>query len=448
MTRNLFGSPDPALWARGSAPGQGQSGRVGAAPEEAYSVSAINALVRELLEGALPPFWVAGEVTGWKRYPSGHCYFSLRDANAQLRCVMFRGDASRLPADPEEGMEVRALGTLTVYERRGDYQLVVRELEGEGAGGLWRLAFERLRAVLEAEGLLAPERKRPIPTFPERIGVITSAAGAVLHDILHVIERRAPWVRVVFIPAKVQGDGAAADLARAIAAAGRHEGLDLLIVGRGGGSVEDLWAFNEEVVARAIAACPVPVISAVGHEVDFTIADLIADLRAPTPSAAAERAVPDRHALSRLVGDLAARLEYRVRRRVSERRGELFLAGDGVSRGIQSILRSRRERLLHAAGKVEALSPLSALRRGYAVPTGADGRILRSAAQFETGTGFQLRVVDGSIDCRVEGIRPEGGIVGGTAVVAERMVDAAPGAAPEGKQCRTSRMRRSTWKRG
>jgi exodeoxyribonuclease VII large subunit len=350
---------------------------------------------------------VAGEVTGWKRYPSGHCYFSLRDASAQLRCVMFRGDASRLPTDPQDGMEVRALGNLTVYERRGDFQLVVRELEGEGAGGLWRLAFERLRTRLESEGLLAPERKRAIPRFPARIGVITSEAGAVLHDILHVVERRAPWVRVVVIPAKVQGDGAAEDLARALELAGRDTSLDLLIVGRGGGSVEDLWAFNEEVLARAIAASPIPVISAVGHEVDVTIADLVSDLRAPTPSAAAESAVPDRHALGRLVADLAERLEYRTRQRVSESRGEILLLGDGIARGLRTIMRSRHERLLQVAGKIEALSPLSALRRGYAVPTGPDGGILRSAKQFSVGENFQLRVADGRVECRVEEIAVE-----------------------------------------
>jgi exodeoxyribonuclease VII large subunit len=417
LTRNLFGTADPALWAGGAS--------AGAAAGEAYTVSAVNALVREILEGALPSLWVAGEVTGWKRYPSGHCYFTLRDATSQLRGVIFRSDAARLPADPEEGMQVRALGTLTVYERRGDYQLVVRELEGEGAGGLWRLAFERLRARLEAEGLLAPERKRPIPTFPERIGVVTSAAGAVLHDILHIVKRRAPWVSVVLIPAKVQGDGAAEDLARAIEAAGRLGGLDLLIVGRGGGSVEDLWAFNEEVLARAIAASPIPVISAVGHEVDFTIADLVADLRAPTPSAAAETAVPDRVALDRLIGDLAGRMEFHLRQRVSETRGELLLAEDGIARGMRSLLRARRDRLIQVAGKIEALSPLSALRRGYAVPTAQDGRILRSATHFVPGEGFQLRVADGRIACRVEEVVREAVAANGPALSGDPELDRA-----------------------
>lgn len=378
-----------------------------AASGQAYTVSAINALVRELLEGAFPPFWVAGEVTNWKRHPSGHCYFSLRDASAQLRCVMFRSDAQRLPTDPEEGMQVRALGTLTVYERRGDYQLVVRELEGEGAGGLWRLAFERLRAKLEAEGLLAPERKRPLPRFPTTVGVVTSPVGAALHDILHVIGRRAPWVRVILAPAKVQGDGAAEDVARAIASFEAVPEVDVLIVGRGGGSVEDLWAFNEEVLARAIAACPVPVISAVGHEVDVTIADLVADVRAPTPSAAAEFAVPDGRVVRRYLEDFDARLRAAVRQRVAERRGEVLLLADALTRAVRGVLRGRRERLAQVAGRLEALSPLAALRRGYAVPLDAEGRVLRGVASFAPGGAFRLRVADGSVDCRVDGVRPD-----------------------------------------
>lgn len=414
MSWDLFGSADGDR-SRSHARSVGRGARLlggleeTAASGQAYSVSAINALVREVLEGAFPPFWVTGEVTNWKRHPSGHCYFSLKDATAQLRCVMFRSDAQRLPTDPEEGMEVRALGTLTVYERRGDYQLVVRELEAEGAGGLWRLAFERLRAKLEAEGLLAPERKRSLPRFPSTIGVVTSPVGAALHDILHVIRRRAPWVRVILAPAKVQGDGAAEDVARAIDALSRIDDVDLLIVGRGGGSVEDLWAFNEEVLARAIAACPIPVISAVGHEVDVTIADLVADVRAPTPSAAAEYAVPDGRVLTRHLEDIGGRLEVAVRQRVAAHRGELMLLADGLERGIRTALRTQRERMLQLAGKLEALSPLAAMARGYAVPLGPDGLVLRRAADFAPGQVFQLRVADGRIGCRVEDVTIEPG---------------------------------------
>src|SRR5690606_22253835 len=240
-----------------------------------------------MLEARIPPLWVEGEISGWKRHSSGHAYFCLRDVNAQIDGVMFRSDVQRLPIEPEQGMHVRAFGTVTLYGKRGDYQFVARRPEATADGGPWRPAFERLRKRLQREGLLDRSRKRPLPRHPRAGGVVTSPVGAALHDILHVIERRAPWTRVILSPARVQGEGAAFEIARAIALFERARvSIDVLIVGRGGGSTEDLWAFNEEPVARAIAASPVPVISAVGHEVDVTIADLVADLRAPTPSAA------------------------------------------------------------------------------------------------------------------------------------------------------------------
>ncbi len=257
-----------------------------------WTVSQVNLAARRLLEGAVPPLWVSGEITNFTRARSGHCYFTLRDREAQLRCVMWRDEARRLPTAPEEGMEVRALGRLTVYVGRGDFQLAVAALEGRGEG-LWKLAFDRLRARLLAEGLLAPERKRRLPLHPACVGVVTSLEGAALRDILSVLRRRAPWTRVVVCGCRVQGNGAAGEIAAAIGRFG-SAGADLLIIGRGGGSREDLWAFNEEIVARAIAASAIPTISAVGHETDLTIADLVADLRAPTPSAAAEAAVPPR----------------------------------------------------------------------------------------------------------------------------------------------------------
>jgi exodeoxyribonuclease VII large subunit len=373
----------------------------------AYSVSDVNRLVRQLLEGRVPPLWVAGEVTNWKRYASGHCYFSLRDAQAQLRCVMFRTEAAQLPTDPEEGMKVRALGRVTVYEKRGDFQLIVDVLEGEGGDGLWRLAFERLRAKLEAEGLLAPDRKRPLPRYPRRVGVVTSAAGAALHDILQVMERRAPWTTVVLCPARVQGDGAAEEVARALRTVGRSGDVDVVIVGRGGGSVEDLWAFNEEVVARAIAECPVPVVSAVGHEVDVTIADLVADLRAPTPSAAAEHVAPDGEGVRRAVALGRDRMVAALRRRVSDMERDVQSLGGGLRVGMEQLIRSRTERLSRAAGRLEALSPLSALARGYAVPQDADGKVLRRTSDFEADSPFRLRVVDGRVHAVVDRVERE-----------------------------------------
>jgi exodeoxyribonuclease VII large subunit len=388
------------------------------------SVGALNALVRELLEARVPPLWVEGEISGWKRYGSGHCYFCLRDSDAQVSAVMFRADAQRLPIQPEEGMHVRAFGTVSLYEKRGDFQLVVRRLEATGDGGLWRLAFERLRDRLAAEGLLDPARRRPLPAFPRTVGIVTSPVGAALQDILHIVERRAPWTRVLLSPARVQGEGAAADIARALRLLYASGLADVIIVGRGGGSVEDLWAFNEEPVARAILESPVPVISAVGHETDVTIADLVADLRAPTPSAAAEHAVPDGavlreelgvhrlrlgRALRRYAADrreriewAAERLEQRMRRLAESRQRQLDVAGERLERRIRRLLDARAAELGRLAGQVQALSPLQALARGFAVPLDEDGRVLRRRAEFAPGRRFSLRVADGTVACRSE----------------------------------------------
>jgi exodeoxyribonuclease VII large subunit len=366
-----------------------------------WTVSRLNAVAREVLEGALPPLWVAGEVTNFTRARSGHCYFSLRDDRAQLRCVMWRDDARRLPTAPEEGMQVRAFGRLTLYEARGEFQLSVRQLEGRGEG-LWKLAFERLRARLDAEGLTSPARKRPIPRVPATVGVVTSAEGAALRDIVSVIRRRAPWTRIVLAGCRVQGEGSAGEIAACVERMGRAGVADVLIVGRGGGSVEDLWAFNEEPVARAIAASPIPVISAVGHETDFTIADLVADLRAPTPSAAAEAAVPDGAELRRRLAELRRCLADGAAERMYAARDRLAAAGDDLRAAAEVAIRARRDRLRAAATHLNALSPVATLARGYAVPVGPHGRVLRRASDFERGADFSLRVVDGRVPCRVE----------------------------------------------
>ena len=390
-----------------------------------WSVTQVNRAVRVLLEDTIESLWISGEVTNWTRARSGHCYFTLKDEQAQLRCVMFKTGAASLPADPEEGTTVRALGGLTLYEARGEYQLVVRRLEAEGAEGLWRQAFEQLRSKLEAEGLFAPERKRALPRFPEAVGVVTSLAGAALADILTVIRRRAPWTRVIVRGARVQGEGADEEVAEAIRALGGSGLVDVLIVGRGGGSLEDLWAFNEEVVARAIVACPVPVISAVGHEVDVTISDLVADVRAPTPSAGAETVVKDGDGLSDALGTSRTRMSGALRAIASRRREVLGLrlsqlrhssvglvrprreavdrAGDRMESAIRGLATLRRARLTEVAGKMDVLSPLATLRRGYALPQDADGRILRSVEAFVEGDRFALRVSDGSVPCEVRG---------------------------------------------
>ncbi|MCH2462657.1 MAG: exodeoxyribonuclease VII large subunit [Gemmatimonadetes bacterium] len=390
-----------------------------------WSVTQVNRAVRGLLEDTIESLWIGGEVANWTRARSGHCYFTLKDEQSQLRSVMFKTEAETLPADPEEGTTVRAFGGLTLYEARGEYQLVVRRLESQDAEGLWRQAFERLRLKLEAEGLLAPERKRALPRFPKAVGVVTSLAGAALADILTVVRRRAPWTRVVVRGARVQGEGSGDEVAEAITALGGSGLVDVLIVGRGGGSLEDLWAFNEEVVARAIVACPVPVISAVGHEVDVTISDLVADVRAPTPSAGAEAAVEDGEGLSdalsvtrtRMSGALRA-ITFRRREVLGVRLGQLRRSGVGlvqprraaVSRtgdrmesAVRGIAMLKKARLTEVAGKMDVLSPLATLGRGYALPQNASGRILRTVEAFEKGDRFSLRVSDGSVPCEVRG---------------------------------------------
>lgn len=391
-----------------------------AVPEpKVWSVSQVNRAVRGLLESSVEPLWVGGEVANWTRSRAGHCYFTLKDDRAQLKCVMFAREAQRLPTDPDEGSQLRVYGDLTLYEARGDYQMVVRKLEADGADGLWRKAFEELRGRLEAEGLLAPDRKRPIPRYPRTVGVVTSPTGAAFRDILSVLGRRAPWVRVILRGSRVQGEGAAREIADAI----RHldaSGLaDVLIVGRGGGSIEDLWAFNEEPVARAIAECGTPVVSAVGHEVDVTISDLVADLRAPTPSAAAEAVVPDRSTLvaqlrrapERLgrgvrragsrrraaVDERLARLTYAMERRVTPVRRSVELGGDRLERRVVELLRDRRSRLEGHAGRLEALSPLATLSRGYAVARAPEGGVIRSVDDLAAGATFHLRLPDGSV---------------------------------------------------
>jgi len=394
-----------------------------------WTVSQVNRAVRGLLEQSVEPLWVGGEVVGWTRSRAGHCYFGLKDEKAQIRCVMFAREASQLPTDPEEGMQVRVFGALTLYEAKGDYQLVARRLEAEGAEGLWRLAFEKLRAKLEAEGLLAPERKRRLPRMPTCVGVVTSKDGAALRDILSVLARRAPWTRVVLRATKVQGEGAALEIAAALDALGECGLADVIIVGRGGGAVEDLWAFNDEPVARAIVACPVPVVSAVGHEIDVTISDLVADLRAPTPSAAAEAVVPDSsvvletlrraperfgRALSGATERRRAGVEQRVRRleRAVERRlGPVRQALDTRSvrleRSVVSGVERRRARLATLGGRLDALSPLATLRRGYAVASTPVGEVVRTVTDLPAGSRFHLRLADGMVAAdSVGAVRP------------------------------------------
>jgi exodeoxyribonuclease VII large subunit len=371
----------------------------GASPESAVSVETLTTAARDLLEGAVAPLWVRGEVSDFTAHRNGHWYFALRDASSQVRCVVWSRERFRIPAPPDEGMQVAAFGQLTVYPQRGDMRLAVTRLEAQG-DGLWRKALELTVARLRAEGLLAPERKRRLPRMPRRVAVVTSPDGAALRDIIAVVRRRCPLAEIVVVGARVQGDGAPLELARAIERVSRWRDADVVIVGRGGGSREDLWAFNDERVARALAACPVPTISAVGHEVDLTVCDLVADVRAPTPSAAAEAAVPVVEDLRVALGSLRERLRASLERRALVARRHLEHSARDLRVVADRSLERRQRRLESAAARLNALSPLATLARGYAIATGMDGRTLSRAAEFEADMPFTLTLRDGEIDAR------------------------------------------------
>jgi exodeoxyribonuclease VII large subunit len=379
---------------------RGPAGIPGATPNSAVAVSVLTQTAKEVLEGAFIPLWVRGEVSDFKAHRNGHWYFCLRDHEAQVKCVVWSRDARRLPAAPDDGMEVVALGQVSIYAARGDLQLVIRRIDAKG-DGLWRKALEVTRARLAADGLFDPARKRALPRYPRRVAVVTSPDGAALHDIVAVARRRCPTVEIVVVPAKVQGEGAADELRAAVERVSRWNMADVLIIGRGGGAREDLWAFNDERLARAIADCPIPTISAVGHEVDVTICDLVADLRAPTPSAAAESAVP---LLETMVADVrAAReaLEDGARRRVAAARERLAGTRAELAAAASLVVERRQARVETMAARLHALSPLATLARGYAVARSPEGRTLSRSADFAPGAPFDLQVSDGTVRARV-----------------------------------------------
>jgi len=394
-----------------------------------YAVGELVAGLRRLLEDRVGRLWVVGQIGDLSRPRSGHLYFSLKDERGSLRAALFRNTARRLLFEPEEGMEVLAYCEVTLYEPRGDLQLLVRELEPRGVG-VQALAFEQLRRRLEAEGLFEASRKRPLPRLPRCVGVVTSPSGAALRDVLAVTARRFPALPILLAPARVQGEGAERELAFALDALARHDDVSVILLVRGGGSLEDLAPFNSELLARAIARCPRPVVTGIGHEVDVSIADLVADLRAPTPSAAAELCVPDGAGLAQQLRANAPRLERALRGRLAAARARWLRAATrlraaapaarmgvarerraAASRALERLARGRiadaRARLAAQAGRLESLSPLGVLARGYALVRRArDGALVREASDAPRGESVVLRVAHATLEAEVRASRP------------------------------------------
>ena len=391
-----------------------------------YAVSELNGLIKALLDSVpeLSGVCVRGEISNYKVYPSGHHYFSLKDEGGVIRCVLFKGQALRLRFRPENGMKAVAMGRVSVYPRDGAYQLYCDALSPDGVGDL-HVAFEQLKEKLWREGLFDDRHKKPLPAFPETIAIITSPAGAAVHDMIRILRRRYPLAKVKLLPVRVQGAEAPAEIAGALRYASRHRVADVIITGRGGGSIEDLWAFNDARVARAIFDCELPVISAVGHEPDVTIADFVADVRAATPSHAAELAVPDRGELLERIESQRLRMARSEHRRLEQLRRRLTeLAGKRVLTDPLAPVQDKRllldhmqKELIHAAqvrlaeprralaalaASLDAMSPLKVLGRGFALVTDRSGRPLRRAGDVPVGSEITAALAEGKLRCRVE----------------------------------------------
>lgn len=390
-----------------------------------YSVSEVNQYIKQLLEEQpiLSGILIRGEISNYKVYPSGHHYFTLKDGQGALRCVLFAGSAKYLRFCPENGMKVVASGKISAYPRDGAYQLYCTRLVSDGVGDL-HIAFEQLKQKLYAQGLFAPEHKKALPAYPRCIAIVTSPAGAAVHDMIRILRRRYPLSKVLLLPVRVQGKEAPPEIASTIRYANRFQLADVLIVGRGGGSIEDLWAFNEEIVAQAIYDSQIPVISAVGHEPDVTISDLVADCRASTPSNAAEIVVPDQVELRRKLQTLSERMSKNQRHKIDvydrrlqelqrkrvladpmaflqDRSMQLDFTQEKLVTAVERVLERYTHRFTHAAASLDAMSPLRVLRRGYCVAQKEDKTILRSCLQAEPGESISLRLADGRLQCVV-----------------------------------------------
>lgn len=392
------------------------------------SVSELNGIIKSLIddEPILSRVAVRGELSNYKIYPSGHHYFTLKDSESSLRCVMFRSSADKLRFRPENGMSVTASGRISVFPRDGAYQLYCTGLMPEGAGDL-QVAFEQLKAKLQAEGLFDASHKKPLPRFPKRIAIVTSSAGAAVHDMIRILGHRWPMSKVLLLPVRVQGAEAPAEIAGAIKYANEFDVADVIITGRGGGSIEDLWAFNDERVARAIYASRLPVISAVGHEPDVTISDYVADRRASTPSNAAEIAVPDWREIEESLTSSEVRMDQAMLRRIKllrerveaigqkrtltdpgvyidERRMELDRRRDRLIAAAERGLAAKKQAFIRSAAALDAMSPLRVLSRGYAAAIKPDGSTVKTVAELKTGEEITVRFADGSAGCTVDNI--------------------------------------------
>ena len=397
-------------------------------PQQVLSITQINEYIRTIMDGdrLLSGVAVKGEISNYKVYPSGHHYFTLKDDGAALKCVMFRSSAVKMRFRPENGMQVLAVGKISVYPRDGAYQLYCSNMTLDGVGDLYA-AFEQLKTKLAAAGLFAAEHKKPLPQHPKTIGIVTSSAGAAVHDMLRILNKRYPLTKVRLLPVRVQGSEAPAEIVSAIRYANRYQLADLLIVGRGGGSIEDLWAFNDERVAYAIYESEIPVISAVGHEPDVTISDFVADLRAATPSNAAELAVPDQEALRQHMDNLLSVMTTALARQLKTNRQHLKMLSDSpvlqspfdyINQREKSLkllenrLLSAQNQIIHFhnrsflsnAAKLDALSPLKVLTRGYAMVQSENGQVVRSVNQVTTGENIHIRVSDGSVAATISSV--------------------------------------------
>ncbi len=399
--------------------------------DDVFTVGMLTRRIKQTLESSVPPFWLRGELSGVLFHRSGHLYLTLKDADAQISGVMWRSKVARLDFRPQDGQEVLVFGRLVVYERGGRYQVDIDVIQPAGQGAL-ALEFEKLKNRLAAEGLFDPDRKRPIPRYPRKIGVVTSPTGAAVRDILVTLKRRGFGLEVLLVPVRVQGDTAAAEIATGIEMlAAMNDPPDVLIVGRGGGSIEDLWAFNEERTVRAIAACPIPVIAGVGHETDITLADLVADLRAPTPTGAAERAVPDRLELLDRVTQQGRRSARAMSGRLEGVRLRLEAAGGGYGlrrlpdrlvqheqrldeldsrgrRALRDLMARKADKLAAVEQRLHALSPLSVVQRGYAVVR-KKGAVVRGAEDVQPGDDVQITLAGGEADASIQEVRREHG---------------------------------------